>query len=120
MPLTRLQDRVLNYRGDPVERMPFVARPFHELIESARKRAGLSHDLLAHRAWTSPGYTYRICTGNAKPGRDVVIRLCLSLNLDVAETDQLLLAAGHLGLLEHQSESHSSPSHPAETVFATR
>ena len=78
--------------------------PFHELIEAARKRAGLSHDLLAHRAWTSPSYTYRICTGKSKPGRDTVIRLGLALNLSVEDLDLLLRAAGHLGLIEVEKD----------------
>jgi hypothetical protein len=74
--------------------------PFHELFEASRKRAGLSHDQLAHRAWTSPGYTFRLCAGKAKPGRDIVIRLGVAMNLSVEEIDELLRAAGHLGLLD--------------------
>lgn len=89
--------------------------PFHERIEAARRRAGISHDQLSHRAWTSPGYTHRICAGKAKPGRDMVIRICLSLNLDVVETDLMLVAAGHIGLLEHQTISPLASSPPRET-----
>ncbi len=94
-----------------MERNPIAGIPFHELIDVARRRAGLSHDQLAERAWTTPSYVHRLCGGKAKPSRDVIIRLCLSLNLDVAETDQMLIAAGHVGLLEHQGERLSSPEH---------
>jgi hypothetical protein len=91
--------------------------PFHERIEAIRKRAGISHDQLSHRAWTSSGYTHRICAGKAKPSRDMVIRLCLSLNLDVVETDLMLVAAGHIGLLEPQGEPQLSPCQIRETAF---
>ena len=74
--------------------------PFHELIEAARLRAGLSFEALSHRAWTTPSFSYRICTGRAKPGRDIVIRLGVALNLDVETIDLLLRSAGHLGLIE--------------------
>lgn len=75
-------------------------KPFHDHLEHTRQRAGLSHDQLAHRAWTSPSYTHRLCAGKAKPGRDTVIRLGVALNLAVDEVDELLRLAGHLGLLE--------------------
>lgn len=94
-----------------------TAIPFHERIEEARKRAGISHDQLAHRAWTSSGYTHRICAGQAKPSRDIVIRLCLSLNLDVVETDLMLIAAGHMGLLPPQKELISISSPRGEHAF---
>ncbi len=86
--------------------------PFHELIEAARLRAGLSFEALSHRAWTTPSFSYRICTGRAKPGRDIVIRLGVALNLDVETIDLLLRSAGHLGLIE----PHLGLAEPAETA----
>ena len=82
---------------------------FHQLFEEARQSAGMSHDRLAARAWTSPSYTFRICDGKAKPSRDVVIRLCIALNLGVDDTDALLRAAGHVGLVDlDKRESRSA------------
>jgi ribosome-binding protein aMBF1 (putative translation factor) len=90
--------------------------PFHELIETARKRAGLSHDQLSSRAQTSAGYTHRICAGTAKPGRDMIIRLGLAMNLSVDELDELLTAAGHLRLLANEPKAGASK--PAGQVSA--
>jgi ribosome-binding protein aMBF1 (putative translation factor) len=77
-----------------------VSEPFHQLMEAARKRAGLSHDQFSELAWTTPSYTFRICSGKAKPSRDMVMRLCIALNFAVDETDEMLRAAGHVGLLD--------------------
>lgn len=73
---------------------------FHELIENDRRRARLSYGQLAERAWSTPSYVFRICKGLAKPRRDLIIRLCIALDLTVEETDELLHAAGHPGLLD--------------------
>ena len=73
---------------------------FHELIESARRGAGLSYSRFAERAWTTSSYVFRICNGSATPRRDLIIRLCLALDLTVEATDELLQAAGHPGLLD--------------------
>lgn len=92
--------------------MPTFDKPpvFHELLDMTRKRAGLSHEQLSERAATSPGYTHRICAGTAKPGRDMVIRLGVAMNVSVAELDELLTLAGHLRLLTN--ELRESRSHP--------
>jgi predicted transcriptional regulator len=94
--------------------------PFHQLIETTRQRAGLSHDHLADRAWTSPGYTHRICTGRAKPRRDTVIRLGVAMNLGVAEIDELLRAAGHLGLVETNPSSTANAPELSEEKLGRR
>jgi hypothetical protein len=66
----------------------FVRRQgVHDLLEHIRNLKfaawyllrGVKSDQLSHRTWTSPGHTIE-CTGKAKLGRDMVIRLCLSLN----------------------------------------
>ncbi|MBP7693820.1 MAG: helix-turn-helix transcriptional regulator [Anaerolineales bacterium] len=88
--------------------------PFHEMIETIRRRSGISHDQLSHRAWTSPGYTHRICSGKSKPGRDMVIRLGLALNLSVEVTDEVLRAAGHPGLLDIEPAAPAGQPQPHE------
>jgi len=86
--------------------------PFHVALASYRARSGLSVQALAVRAAIrSTGHTHRLLTGHAKPSRDVVIRLALALALDVAQTDALLRAAGHAGLVE------SSPRPESPAVF---
>lgn len=73
---------------------------FPELLEAVRRRARLGYEELANRAWTSQGYLHRICHGQARPGRYMVIRLCLALGQSLEETDVLLQAAGHVSLLD--------------------
>src|SRR5262245_26846438 len=73
---------------------------FHQLMENARRRARLSYGRLAERAWSTSSYVFRICNGAAKPRRDLIIRLCIALDLTVGETDELLHAAGHPSLLD--------------------
>lgn len=88
-----------------LERQLAQEAAFHTLLEQARQRSGLSFEQLSHRAWTSPGYTHRLCAGRAKPGRDMVIRLGVAMNLGVDEIDELLRRAGYLGLVDLRASS---------------
>lgn len=68
-------------------------------LAQLRQRSGLSYSALAERAQTNPGNLHRIFSGGDKPRRDMLLRLALALNLNVADTDELLRVAGFPGLL---------------------
>ena len=55
---------------------------------------------IAARAYIDVGYLHRLVNGvKHNPGRDTVIRIGLGMRLNVAEVDELLLAAGHAPLV---------------------
>lgn len=84
--------------------------PFHAALAHYRDHSGLSVQALTMRsALRSTGHMHRLLTGQARPSRDVVIRLALALGLDVAQTDALLRSAGHAGLVE-MSRPPESPA----------
>lgn len=68
---------------------------FHTAIEHARQAAGLSYHGWAERAFSTPSYLLRVCRGEARPERDMVIRLCLALDLTAEQTNTYLHLAGH-------------------------
>lgn len=87
---------------------------FHALLRELRQHSGLTYDQLAARSMTTKSYLFRLETGQARPSRDLVLRLAISLDLDVLEAEALLRASGHLGILESSRHAarhtvHASP-----------
>lgn len=71
---------------------------FTQIIESARRVAGLSYEGWAETSFSNPSFLYRVCTGKARPSRDMLIRLGLGLRGDERQINLLLQAAGKPGL----------------------
>jgi len=74
------------------------------LLTRLRLQAGLSQNQLARIAHIDPAYVNRIerKLGRHSPSRDVVLRLCEALGLDVDDGDRLLYAFGFAGRVDWQ------------------
>lgn len=84
---------------------------FSDTLKSKREESGLSFDVLALRSRTSPAYLHRLERGTAnRPGRNMVIRIGVSLGLDVDGIDELLTDAGHLPLVS------TTPNSPTQHI----
>lgn len=86
---------------------------FHEQLEDLRKRSGLSYEQVAIRAGTHSSYVWHLCQGKRKPSRDFIWRLSLALALDLEQTDELLVLAGHLTLVGDPASSRAAQGYPA-------
>ena len=69
------------------------------LLERYRQQSGRSYDQVAHLAWTSISYVHRLCKGQARASRDVLIRLGWALGLTLEELDVLLRSERYMGLI---------------------
>jgi transcriptional regulator with XRE-family HTH domain len=77
--------------------MPSTARPstsFGRELRYWRKLRGLSQLHLAVAAGTTPRHLSFLETGRSRPGRALVLRLAVSLDVPVRDTNTLLTAAG--------------------------
>lgn len=72
--------------------------PFPDLLRTYRKIARLSQSRLAEAAGFDHSYLSRLESGNRKPTRDAVDRLCIAMGLDQANTEALLRSAGFIGV----------------------
>lgn len=81
----------------PRVRLP-TETPVAALLASARTRAGLSQNGLAHAAGVDPAYVNRIEHGRAVPSRHVLIDLWAATDADDDELDRALAGAGYLPL----------------------
>jgi transcriptional regulator with XRE-family HTH domain len=70
-----------------------------DYLTQLRQTSGLSYAALAERAHDERGHLQRVFTGAARPKRDTLLKLCIALGLDVAETDTVLRLANFPGLL---------------------
>lgn len=68
---------------------------FGERLRKWRQRRRMSQLELASEAELSTRHLSFVETGRAKPSRDVVLRLCESLDLPLRSRNELLIAAGH-------------------------
>lgn len=84
------------------------------LLESFRQRSGRSYDQVAQRAWTSVSFVHRLCKGQAKASRDVLIRLGWALGLTLEELDWLLKSERYLGLIDQARQVDRQPWPEAE------
>ena len=84
---------------------------FLALINHARALSGLSYGALAERMTigsrgVSKGHLSRIFKGQDKPSRNTLMRIAIALSLSVQQTHELLVSAGHVGLVDdHGSQS---------------
>lgn len=70
---------------------------FGALLQSFRRRAGLSQGALAKLAGIDPSYVNRLERGEREPPkREIVEALITALQLPPDDADRLLVAAGHL------------------------
>jgi transcriptional regulator with XRE-family HTH domain len=70
--------------------------PFAALLRSLRTARHVSQTCLAERAGFDHSYISRIETGTRTPSREAIEQLARALQLDPAECDALLAAAGFL------------------------
>ncbi|NIM93556.1 MAG: helix-turn-helix domain-containing protein [Anaerolineales bacterium] len=82
---------------------------FADLLQSQRIEVGLSFQRLSERSQVDIAYLHRLETGRAtRPGRNIVIRIAISLGLDIDDTDDMLVSAGHLPLAYRHISSKST------------
>lgn len=67
---------------------------FHKYMNQLMAERGFSVPDLIAGACISKPYTYQIITGERLPGRDIILRIGLSMNLDLDEIQRLLTLAG--------------------------
>lgn len=72
----------------------FVTQPFCELLQNLFQQSGLSKAVLAKRSGTSEVYLYQIFSGVRTPSRDRVLCLCIGLNAQLEQTQELLKQSG--------------------------
>jgi len=70
--------------------------PFGLALRTFREARRLSQTRLALRAGVEHSYVSRLEGGTRNPSRDAVQTLAAALNLDAAERDELVLAAGYM------------------------
>lgn len=79
-------------------REQFVSQPFCKLLQNMFLRSGLSKAVLAKRSGTSEVYLYQIFSGARTPSRDRVLCLCIGLNAQLEQTQELLKQSSYAQL----------------------
>jgi len=88
---------------------------FAACLRDRRQEGGLSFRSLSARSQVDVAYLHRLESGlAARPGRNIVIRIAIGLGLNLQETDDLLIIAGHLPLAN--SRLHSSEAEQASSI----
>jgi len=86
---------------------------FSEILKRRRLEGGLSFQSLGQRSRVDLAYLHRLENERAtRPGRNIVIRIVIGLDLDLQETDHSLIIAGHLPRANprmHQLQMNSTP-----------
>ncbi len=74
-----------------------IQRPpdFAARLKGEIDKRGLAASQVMKRADVSKTYFYQLLRGERRPGRDVVLRLALALELGVEETQRLLALSGN-------------------------
>lgn len=67
---------------------------FHEYLDKLMKARNLSTSSLISGVCISKTYAYQFLNGERLPGRDIALRMALSMKLTVDETQRLLTLAG--------------------------
>ena len=76
---------------------------FDETLRRLRIETGLSFQKLSERSHVDVAYLHRLETGRAtRPGRNVIILITFGLNLNLEDTEELLLKTGHLTLVKQR------------------
>ena len=66
---------------------------FHSRLSELMERRGYTATRLMERSGLSKSFLYQLLSGERLPGRDVVVRIALVLDLDLEETQRLLVVA---------------------------
>ncbi len=66
---------------------------FPERLAGYMAERGMNAAQLSEAALLSRSFTYQLCSGERRPGRDIVLRLALVLELTVEQTQAFLRAA---------------------------
>ena len=66
---------------------------FTECLNRYMEERGLNAAHLSEAALLSRSFTYQLCSGERRPGRDIVLRLALVLELTVEQTQAFLRTA---------------------------
>lgn len=69
------------------------APAFHDQLSQYMEERNLSASKLGEITMLSRSFVYQLCSGDRVPGRDIVLRLALALELTVSETQQFLRLA---------------------------
>ena len=77
------------------------APTFPQQLFQYMEERGLTVTRLSELAMLSRSFTYQLCSGDRAPGRDIVLRLALVLELSVDETQRLLRTAQKGALYPH-------------------
>ena len=67
---------------------------FHEYLDKLMKARNVSTSSLISGVCISKTYAYQFLNGERLPGRDIALRMALSMKLTVDETQRLLTLAG--------------------------
>lgn len=70
------------------------APAFHEYLSEIISEKGIDAAELGLRTLLSRSFTYQICSGDRIPGRDIILRIALTLELSVDVTQRMLRLAG--------------------------
>ena len=70
-----------------------TAPAFTQCLAGYMKERGLNATGLSEAALLSRSFTYQLCSGERRPGRDIVLRLALVLELTVEQTQAFLRTA---------------------------
>lgn len=77
------------------EHLPLVNTPaFHEYLYLLMEEHHISAPALISTAYISKTYAYQFLNGERLPGRDIVLRIGLVINLTLDEIQRLLTLAG--------------------------
>ena len=71
-----------------------ISPTFHEYLNKLMGERKLSASNLITEASISKTYAYQFINGERLPGRDIVLRLCLAMQLSLDEAQELLTLAG--------------------------
>jgi len=86
-------------RGLVLEQPPTRAN-LGQSLRQLREAAALSYGALGERAQIDAKYLFNLEAGRrGNPSRNALLRIGIGLGLDVASLDELLVAAGHVGLM---------------------
>ena len=81
-------DRVISEHAEE-----FAAHAFPELLAQLAAQRDLTPAALGEKALISRSFIYQLFSGERAPGRDIVLRLAIVLELGIEETQALLRAA---------------------------
>ena len=73
----------------------FTEKPLCDLLDKLLKERKLQKSKVVARSGLNRIYGYQILSGKRVPSRDKLIALCFGMQLDLAETDDMMKYAGY-------------------------